>query len=212
MLPMVRIHFRSVLCGLQSVWVWAKLWMVYYRNCLLNVWWQISSVNNQCLQIQLQCINKWFCRLMSVQLFTFTNMYIFCRFKTELYLFLTLFAAKVLPSASCKLTHFGNCCDKLSRTAHISREPIQDAWTYVNESFKMDGTNGDDYRKTSNLRRNLIGNKIVDHSDVVGASPDGAAPSTSSFSTYHLASTAWAKAIARWDDKHLRFGIWCGLC
>ena len=29
----------------------------------------------------------------------------------------------------------------------------------------------------------LVGNKIVDHSDVVGASPVGAAPTTSSFST-----------------------------
>ena len=40
-----------------------------------------------------------------------------------------------------------------------------------------------DYRKTSNIRRTLVGNKIVDHSDVVGASPVGAAPTTSSFST-----------------------------
>ena len=40
-----------------------------------------------------------------------------------------------------------------------------------------------DYRKVSNIRRTLVGNKIVDHSDVVGASPVGAAPTTSSFST-----------------------------
>ena len=39
------------------------------------------------------------------------------------------------------------------------------------------------YRKTSNISRTLVGNKIVDHSDVVGASPVGAAPTTSSFST-----------------------------
>ena len=39
------------------------------------------------------------------------------------------------------------------------------------------------YRKISNIRRTLVGNKIVDHSDVVGASPVGAAPTTSSFST-----------------------------
>ena len=39
------------------------------------------------------------------------------------------------------------------------------------------------YRKTSNIRRILVGNKIVDHSDAVGASPVGAAPTTSSFST-----------------------------
>ena len=39
------------------------------------------------------------------------------------------------------------------------------------------------YRQISNIRRTLIGNKLVDHSDVGGASPIGAAPSTSSFST-----------------------------
>ena len=39
------------------------------------------------------------------------------------------------------------------------------------------------YRKVSNIRGTLVGNKIVDHSDVVGASPVGAAPTTSSFST-----------------------------
>ena len=39
------------------------------------------------------------------------------------------------------------------------------------------------YRQISNRRRILVGNKIVDHSDVVGALPVGAAPTTSSFST-----------------------------
>ena len=39
------------------------------------------------------------------------------------------------------------------------------------------------YRQISNIRRTSVGNKIVDHSDVVGASPVGAAPTTSSFST-----------------------------
>ena len=38
-------------------------------------------------------------------------------------------------------------------------------------------------RQTSDIIRTLVGNKIVDHSDVVGASPVGAAPTTSSFST-----------------------------
>ena len=41
----------------------------------------------------------------------------------------------------------------------------------------------DTYRRVSNIERTLVGNKIVDHSDVVGASPVGAAPTTSSFST-----------------------------
>ena len=39
------------------------------------------------------------------------------------------------------------------------------------------------YSKTSNISRTLIGNTIVDNSDVVGASPVGAASTTSSFST-----------------------------
>ena len=39
------------------------------------------------------------------------------------------------------------------------------------------------YRQVSNISRTLVGNKIVDHSDVVGASPVGAAPTTFSFST-----------------------------
>ena len=39
------------------------------------------------------------------------------------------------------------------------------------------------YRKTSNISRTLVVNKIVDNSDVVEASPVGAAPTTSSFST-----------------------------
>ena len=42
---------------------------------------------------------------------------------------------------------------------------------------------GPAYRKISNIRRTLVGNTVVDDSDVVGASPVGAAPTTSSFST-----------------------------
>ena len=51
----------------------------------------------------------------------------------------------------------------------------------------MDTTQNQDifflHCKTSNISRTLVGNKIVDNSDVVGASPAGAAPTTSSFST-----------------------------
>ena len=39
------------------------------------------------------------------------------------------------------------------------------------------------YRQVSNIRRAVVGNTIVDHSDVVGASPVGAASISSSFST-----------------------------
>ena len=67
------------------------------------------------------------------------------------------------------------------------------------------------YRKTSSISRTLVGNKIIDNSDVVGASPVGAAPNTSSFSTLHMASMDWPKTTARADKKHLSFGIWCDL-
>ena len=39
------------------------------------------------------------------------------------------------------------------------------------------------YCQTYNMRQTLVGNKLVDHSYVVGASPVGAASTTSSFST-----------------------------
>ena len=39
------------------------------------------------------------------------------------------------------------------------------------------------YRQLSNIRRTLVDNKIVDHSDAVGVSPVGAAPTTSEWST-----------------------------
>ena len=66
-------------------------------------------------------------------------------------------------------------------------------------------------RNTSNIRRTLIGNKITDTSDVVGAPPVGAAPTTSSFSTEDLASIDCAKTIAWQDEKHSSSGIWCVL-
>ena len=63
------------------------------------------------------------------------------------------------------------------------------------------------YRQTSNIRCTLVENKIVDHSDVVGASPVGAAPTTSSISKEHLVSMVWAKTTARLPS----FGIWCAI-
>ena len=76
------------------------------------------------------------------------------------------------------------------------------------------------YRVRHNISHILVGNKSVDHSDVVGASPVGAAPTTSSFSTWHLALMAWEQITsARWDEEVLGFGasyircltviVWC---
>ena len=52
-----------------------------------------------------------------------------------------------------------------------------------------------DYRQVSNIRRTCEADEIVDDSDVVGASPVGAAPTTSSFSTEDLASIYRAKKL-----------------
>ena len=62
-----------------------------------------------------------------------------------------------------------------------------------------------------NIRRTLADNNIVDHSDEVGASPVGAAPTISSFSTEHLTSMDWTETTARRDEKHFSDGIWCDL-
>ena len=40
-----------------------------------------------------------------------------------------------------------------------------------------------DYSQPFNISRTLVDNKLVDHSDVVGASPVGTAPTTYSFSS-----------------------------
>ena len=50
-------------------------------------------------------------------------------------------------------------------------------WLIISQTIKYI------YHKVSNIRRTLVGNKIVAHSDVVGASPVGAAQTTSSFTT-----------------------------
>ena len=63
------------------------------------------------------------------------------------------------------------------------------------------------YCKISNIRHTLVGNKIIDHSDVVGVSPVGAAPTTSSLSTWHLASGDSAKTAARQYENLLSVGL-----
>ena len=65
------------------------------------------------------------------------------------------------------------------------------------------------HHQTYDTSCTLAGNKIVDHSDVVGASPVIAAPTTSSSSTKFLASMDWAKKTARWYVKYFNAGMWC---
>ena len=56
----------------------------------------------------------------------------------------------------------------------------------------------------SNIGRTLPGNNFVDHSDVIGASPVGAAPTTS-FPTQRLTSFDWAKPTSTGGRESFRF-------
>ena len=60
------------------------------------------------------------------------------------------------------------------------------------------------YIQASNLSLTLVDNKIVDHLDVVWASP-----STSSFATSGF--NGLAKTTARCDVNHASLGIWCAV-
>ena len=62
--------------------------------------------------------------------------------------------------------------------------------------------------QTFNIWCTLVGNKIVDHSDVVGASPVGAAPTTSSFSTCF---NGLGNDNCKKRREIFKFGIWCVL-
>ena len=67
------------------------------------------------------------------------------------------------------------------------------------------------YRQISNTGRTLVGNKFVDHSNVGGSSVVGAAPATSSISTWYMASMDWEKTPASREEKPWSFGIWCAI-
>ena len=62
---------------------------------------------------------------------------------------------------------------------------LMNEYIFLNTSIRLARNRFDNsiYHKTSNISHTLVGNKIVDHSAVVGASPVGAAPIISSFST-----------------------------
>ena len=67
-----------------------------------------------------------------------------------------------------------------------------------------------DDHQTSNISHILVGNKFVDHSDEVGASVVGAAPTKSSFSTEHLTFNGLGKdnCKTRWETFKLWDLVW----
>ena len=87
-----------------------------------------------------------------------------------------------------------------------------DCWDSLSWKTKTSPLDVERYRQTCNITCSLVDSKLVDHSEIIGASPVGAAPTTSSFSTKHLASMNWAKATARREEDHsISFGIWFDL-
>ena len=62
------------------------------------------------------------------------------------------------------------------------------------------------YRQTSHISRNLVGYKLVDHADLVGASPVGAAP-TMFFVDLAPGFNGLDKTAARRIEKHYNFLI-----
>ena len=80
-------------------------------------------------------------------------------------------------------------------------------WNLILLQFSINRNLYYKYHQISKISFTFVCNEIIDHSGVVGASFVGAAPTTSSFLTKHLASLDWVKATARRDEKHLRFRI-----
>ena len=60
------------------------------------------------------------------------------------------------------------------------------------------------YRRASNISHTFVGTKIVDHSAVVGASPVGAAPTTSSS---RRNTQNWENAVKIFENKMLSFSF-----
>ena len=70
------------------------------------------------------------------------------------------------------------------QSTHFSKWVSTLAHGILNTRDNIKGLQGTfSYHQTFNITLTLIGNKNVDHSDVVGAPPVGAAPTTSSFFT-----------------------------
>ena len=62
------------------------------------------------------------------------------------------------------------------------------------------------YRQTSSISHSLVGNKFVDHSDVVGTSPVGDSPTTSSYSTKHVALMDRKQRKLQYEREIFKFG------
>ena len=70
---------------------------------------------------------------------------------------------------------------KATWNSRILEEKSENRIIISGNEFLQHGLNN--YRQVSNIRHTLVGNRTVDHSDVIRALPVGTTPTTSSFST-----------------------------
>ena len=87
----------------------------------------------------------------------------------------------------------------LSLPGPLCADPIVSAELFPGHSLLL---SFEEYPKTSNISGTLVGNKIVDHSDVVAASPAGAAPTTSSLDLI----LGWDKDKCKTGRETFKFG------
>ena len=83
---------------------------------------------------------------------------------------------------------YGTSDSEFQKNAEYHYHSISHQWMFLAKKIcikplRMPSYCHFNYRQVSNIRRTLVRNKLVDHSDIVGASPVGAAPTTSSWST-----------------------------
>ena len=98
----------------------------------------------------------------------------------------------------------GSRCANLVTKWTGQRPCILQSLTSLQIKYTSLVTINENYHRTCNISCNLFGNKFFDYSDVFGASPVGAAPTTSSFLA-SLALMDWAKTNSNTRRKTFKF-------
>ena len=73
-------------------------------------------------------------------------------------------------------------CNSIANTLELHLFCIKPSIYILANPIELDMDSTLIYHQTCNIRHSIVGNKFVDHTDVVGALPVGTAPTTSSFS------------------------------
>ena len=87
------------------------------------------------------------------------------------------------PDAEQGYGNYKSACNKYKLHMQVIYQELKICEIFSRIVCKVRGRYICIYHQTSNISHILVGNQIVDHSDVVGASPVSAAPTKSSFPT-----------------------------